>query len=787
MALWVISSRIRSQNKCCQESYPGRTKTFIIILAYSLDVFSFDNLILYKRLIDADLRTGYNHHMEFPSVLNIRFRNLLLGLFAFLFLYSAWLLRGQDLFWERFWIGNLTLIFSSCLIVYLAWNAQQTAAASSRRAWSWIVAGLLIWFLLICLRLLPAYTMTNNLLSIALRLLHLIGGLIVWIGLAQFSRSLRNSLSPKGLVFDAVLTSLALLFLLWKAWVQPLAGSYFSPQSTILIPIVVDLITLVVILNLFLLSQVEKASSALAWVFLAMLAFSFSDMSYIAQVLALQPYSAGTVLDLGWVVGNLCLLTAVTIYSQSLPINRPAFFNRVLQRSQSLLPIISVILLGWYALINWQLHGVFDPLSLWGTAILGLGLLVRQGFQAGENAMEQYARLVNSIAEPAFVCDDHGKLRLVNIAFLQIAATPPTSVLSKQLNTFFDFSKEDVDWLAELLKLSKTNKEISSSREVGLRGAHNEMIPVLLTLRSVESGYQQNLAYAGTAHDLRLQKQQQADLLVAYAEVENARNDLEYLNADLEQRVHEKTFDLQDAYRTLEEQNKALQQLDQLKSDFVSLVSHELRAPLTNIRGGIELLLATPNQQPERVSTTLQRVQSEILRLSKFTETILDLSALDANRLPLYPEPLDLKVATQSLQQYFSQAPSGERIIWQITEPAPIILADEKALHSVIFHLLDNALKYAPEGNITISDILEEDLVCIQVRDEGPGIAEETLPLLFQRFYRGNMADSQTVYGHGLGLYMVKRFVEAMNGTVNAENISPHGTVFMVNLPLHRE
>ena len=115
------------------------------------------------------------------------------------------------------------------------------------------------------------------------------------------------------------------------------------------------------------------------------------------------------------------------------------------------------------------------------------------------------------------------------------------------------------------------------------------LIPVLLTFRSIEAGNQQRLVYAATAHDLRVQKQQQDELLQAYIEVAHARTELEHLNQDLEKIVDNKTSDLQLAYQTLEEQNKALQQLDQIKSDFVSLVSHELRAPLTNIRGGIEL------------------------------------------------------------------------------------------------------------------------------------------------------------------------------------------------------
>ena len=109
------------------------------------------------------------------------------------------------------------------------------------------------------------------------------------------------------------------------------------------------------------------------------------------------------------------------------------------------------------------------------------------------------------------------------------------------------------------------------------------------------------------------------------------------------------------------------------------------------------------------------------------------------------------------------------------------------ALNSVLFHLLDNALKYAPEGRINVSAQVQGSTICLQVGDEGAGIPSEALPMLFDRFYRANSADAQSVYGHGLGLYMVRRLVEAMGGRVEAANQHPHGAVFSCWLPLAKD
>jgi len=309
----------------------------------------------------------------------------------------------------------------------------------------------------------------------------------------------------------------------------------------------------------------------------------------------------------------------------------------------------------------------------------------------------------------------------------------------------------------------------------------------MLSLRPLLWGRRERLALAGTAHDLSEIKRQQAALQAAYEQVASAHAELGRMNLILEERVAEKTASLTEAYTRLERQNLALQNLDRLKSDFVSLVSHELRAPLTNINAGIELLLARPRSLPSSARRTLQLVQAEIRRLTHFIETILDLSALDAGRAPVYPAPLDVHAIASAIQRQMTHLPGAGRVRWNFPPALPDFLADERALTSVLFHLVDNALKYAPDGPVEVSAGAQEGRGWLSVRDHGPGIAEADLPLLFTRFFRARPSDSQTVYGHGLGLYMVQRLLEAMNGTIRVENHPEGGACFTCWLPLAQE
>jgi PAS domain S-box-containing protein len=428
------------------------------------------------------------------------------------------------------------------------------------------------------------------------------------------------------------------------------------------------------------------------------------------------------------------------------------------------------------------------------TVLLVLLLVARQGVVAGERELRQYAQLVDSAADPAFICDGTGRLQLVNPAFVAaIAGRSATDLLGQDIFSLIASgtwpSEPELDTTGKSTPRGFSKSEAALALEQGWSGEVNLLrgdgssFPVYLSLRPVPSTAATRPLLAGTAHDLSVQKRQQAALIAAYEEAAAARRAVEELNAQLEAKVDEKTRSLSHAYSQLERQNEALKTLDQLKSDFVSLVSHELRAPLTNISGGIELVLARQADLPSKTRDHLTLVQGEIRRLTSFVETILDLSALEAGRLPMNPAPLPLARLVESVRAQLAAAPGGERLRVQLPPDLPPVLADERALVSVLFHLVDNALKYAPEGEVVIS--AETDVFCVvRVRDHGPGVPAHLREAIFDKFQRLNGGDAQAVYGHGLGLYMVRHLLRAMRGDIRVEDTPGGGACFTFWLPV---
>ena len=698
-------------------------------------------------------------------------------------LYAAWLLWGRAEPWERVWMGGVTLLFAALLSAVLTTRAaRRVGPGRLRQAWGWMSAGLWAWAVGDAVRLTAQALAADATLRLsALEYLYIPGALAVWVGLLRFPRQPRPLLGRLGLLFDLTLVSTGAVTLAWLWALQPVVDAQASAGASglVLLPLGMDLLTLLLLLSLFLLSDPRSLPAPLGWVGLGLLAYLFSDLAYTAM-LAGPGYQSGTLLDLGWVIGDGLLAWAALQAPVAQMNAEPPPAGRVRRwvvRLQGLLPLLTVVVVGWYSLVEWQLWGRFNPTALWVTLILGLGLIARQGILTGEVEMQQYANLVNSVAEPTFVCDSRGRLRLVNPALLEAAGyTHANDLLGRPLQQLVHPAEGTFAWIAAGLKGGWRG-------EIHLRRRDGQTLPVSLALRPILPARWGRLALAGTAHDLSLQKRQQAALQQAYEQIAADRTELEQLNAQLEVRVAEKTADLTQALEQLEAQNRALQQLDELKTEFVSLVSHELRAPLTNISGGIELLLGGSYRLPVRARGNLTLVQAEIQRLSRFVETILDLSALDAGRLPLYPAPLLLAAAVGPLRQQFMAHAQAQRLRWDIPADLPPVLADEQALNSALFHLLDNAFKYTPSGEIWAQARAEGRMVRVEVCDQGPGLDEAQIPLLFERFFRSNAGDSQAVYGHGLGLYIVRRLVEAMGGEVGAENRPEGGACFWFRLP----
>ncbi|MEJ5313132.1 ATP-binding protein [Anaerolinea thermophila] len=695
----------------------------------------------------------------------------------YLLLYILWIFFPAGEPQERALGGGLALWFTGTVAALIALETRtQIPEGNHRSLWTWISAGLILWWAgdLLRLFLVPG----RSILSPLRESIFTLGAGMILIGILQAPRKPVQSASKLRLWLDVTINASAVVILVWLILLKPvmetlqITGTY---GVAILYPIA-DLILLIVLILIFQTGETEHIPQSLGWIAVGLLAYTMSDLAYVYLANS-GAYLPGNPIDLGWTLGDGCFILAAWMQIRAKPGEMPSFSRMsrfLIQRTRNYLPLVNVIALGWYTLLLWQFSGKSEPLGLWGTVLLGLVLIARQGILAGEVEFQQYANLVNHIAEPTFICNAAGRLRLANPAFLQLAGfDSPEKIPGLPLQQVFRPSAEVTLWVKNGLQSGWTG-EVEVQRMDGAR------LPVMLALRPLIPGK----TLAGTAHDLSQIKQQQMALQKAYEEIAHAHAELARMNAELEQRVAEKTASLSEAYQQLERQNLALQNLDRLKSDFVSLVSHELRAPLTNISGGIELLLLRSKRLPQDARQTLRLVQSEIIRLTRFVESILDLSALNAGKMPLYLGPVSLHAVKEVVKRQFAHSPGFERIRWEIPNDLPDFLADEQALTSVLFHLLDNAVKYAPSGDIVVKAWVEGKQGFLEVRDHGQGIPEEDIPLLFTQFFRSRMSDSQTTYGHGLGLYMVRRLLEAMNGTIKVRNMPEGGACFTCCLPV---
>ena len=274
-------------------------------------------------------------------------------------------------------------------------------------------------------------------------------------------------------------------------------------------------------------------------------------------------------------------------------------------------------------------------------------------------------------------------------------------------------------------------------------------------------------------------------------EKEEAERKILQLNRELEARVAQRTEELARAYEELRERNRALEaaneelkELDQLKSDFVSMVSHELRAPLTNINGSIELMLSDDSMDPETQRAMLRIIAEQTARLTRLVQGILNVSRIEARKLEIHPEVVFIHPILEKVVREIAQ--TTERHVFELPEqPLPPVWADPDRLQEILSNLLDNAVKYSPDGGtIRIGAQVLDDRMVISVSDPGLGIPARELDKIFEKFHRVDRGDARATYGHGLGLYISKRLVEAHGGDIWVESELGRGSTFYFTLPL---
>jgi signal transduction histidine kinase len=237
---------------------------------------------------------------------------------------------------------------------------------------------------------------------------------------------------------------------------------------------------------------------------------------------------------------------------------------------------------------------------------------------------------------------------------------------------------------------------------------------------------------------------------------------------------------LQEALETERNASERLRELDRLKDEFLATVSHEMRTPLTAISGFAELLRKSPDHR-ER-GEWLEHVRESSSAMAEMVEELLDYSRLEAGEVALEVRPLRIREVALRCIEMVGEVMGQRRISLEVPDDLEVH-ADERGLERILVNLLTNAAKYSPDGSaVRVTARAEDGIAVTAVQDEGTGISPAEQERVFERFYQGPAGSLKQ--GTGIGLSIVRRYVESLGGEVWLRSEPGRGSTFLFTLPL---
>ena len=274
---------------------------------------------------------------------------------------------------------------------------------------------------------------------------------------------------------------------------------------------------------------------------------------------------------------------------------------------------------------------------------------------------------------------------------------------------------------------------------------------------------------------------------IEHARIQKQQNQL---NQYLEDRIRERTAVLEDAVTELNKTKKELsdalrkeKELNELKSRFVATTSHEFRTPLAMVLSSLSLVqkYGEQNDKDNQLRHIL-RIKSAVNHLTDLLNDVLSVSKQDEGKQPVKYEEFDLTLLLSEVQSSFQSLLKNDQTLNVLYEGNKTIISDLKMLHQILTNLVSNAIKFSPKGgSVLLSARVNKDTLEITVSDQGIGIPKEDQEHLFGRFFRGRNATA--IQGTGLGLNIVAKNIEMLNGQITCESDTGKGTTFVVRLP----
>lgn len=406
--------------------------------------------------------------------------------------------------------------------------------------------------------------------------------------------------------------------------------------------------------------------------------------------------------------------------------------------------------------------------------------------------------IIETAIDGIITIDEQGIIEVVNPAAARLFGYLPEELIGKNISLLMPppYKQQHDAYIARYIDTGEA-RIIGLGREVPGVRKDGSTFPMRLAVS--ETFLLNKRIFTGIIHDL--------------SDVKQAEEKIRKLNEELEEKVIERTEELASVVNKLLNTNKKLQyeiqerksaenalrestkeiqkalekekELSELKSRFVSMASHEFRTPLSTILSSISLLSRyTDSSQQDKRDKHINRIKSAVRNLTGILNDFLSLSKLEEGKIENQPFEFDIReLCPEVIDEITGLLKDGQSIVHEGLAEPMFVRWDKRVVKNILFNLLSNAIKYSDEGKkIYLKERVEDDFFLIDIIDQGIGIPEADQPYLFTRFFRA--ANATNIQGTGLGLNIVKRYIDLVGGSITFESQLNEGTTFTVCLPL---
>lgn len=407
-------------------------------------------------------------------------------------------------------------------------------------------------------------------------------------------------------------------------------------------------------------------------------------------------------------------------------------------------------------------------------------------------SQEHMTSLFENATEGILLTNTRGQILLANPAACQIFGYKKNELEGSEIEMLLpEKIREKHMGLRNSFYKKPENRDMGVGRDLYACRKNGSVFPVEISLSHYKKDYETYVI--AFVIDITRRKEIEANLVNKQHELEQVTSQIRKLNTELEHKVDERTHILKEALQKLEQSQSELKesldkerQLNEIKSRFVSMASHEFRTPLSAVLSSAGLISKyTKEEEQDKRDKHIERIKESVKHLNDILEDFLSLGRLNEGRIEAEPFDFNLKETIEEIitdmklllkeGQFFNFRYSGIEMIY----------ADKKLLKNILINLISNAIKFSKEKQeVTIDTDVSDQETNIKITDRGIGIAPEDQQHLFSSFFRG--ANAGNIQGTGLGLHIVKRYIDLMGGSANIKSEQGKGTTVSISFPSNK-